>query len=143
MTEANDTYAIRLARYERREQMTTWVGAAFAGAVAFVAADILKNANDLVVQMLVTVVVVGVALLAFTRVQFEWAATTLRRALQENPGRANVPLSGELAEWPTGPEKCWTLALLSIVLTWALVLIGVWWPQLSSIVRSLTNACSG
>lgn len=142
MSTESDTYSVRIGRYERREQMTTWVGAAFAGAIAFVAAGLLEDANPLVTQLLVTVVVFGGASLAFARVQFEWAATRLRRAVAAEPCLASSKLIDEVLPWPSGPERYWTGALVAILVTWVLVLLGIWWPQVSSLACWLTRRCS-
>jgi hypothetical protein len=82
MTAAN-TYGSRLRQYERREQMTIWVAAGVATLVAFIVADALEDRPRLFTQMVLSTAITSGGALAFARVQFEWAATLIKRDIED------------------------------------------------------------
>jgi hypothetical protein len=122
-------YGARLAQYKRRESMTVWVFAGIAGLLAIVGSDALEGRPELFPRLLLTIVVLGGISFAYARVNFEWAATTLQRAIQANSALENAALVGDHGQWPSLAELCWKGLRVWIVVGWATVLIGVWWPK--------------
>ncbi len=134
-----DTYGSRLRQYERREHMTIWVAAGVAALVAFVGASALDERPALFTQLVLSAAVVAGAALAFARVQFEWAATLIKRDLDDEKVKKEQPLADPHRNWPSGRERLWTISLASIAVGWSIMLVGIWWPQLVPLVHCLTR----
>ncbi|TAK96497.1 MAG: hypothetical protein EPO07_14455, partial [Verrucomicrobia bacterium] len=78
-----ETCFARLRKYERREQLTIWVAAGLGSLVAFAATDVIKEAPRIFPRLVLTIAALGGLCLAFSRVQFEWNATIIRRQIDE------------------------------------------------------------
>lgn len=132
LADERPTYGERLASYERREDMTIWVGAGFGGVALLLAGDLTATVGGdkvppLVIGLALTFVVIGVVAIAFARVGFEWEATKLSRAMKAEEAKESERLEGEVARWPWAFELLWRAALWLLVLAGAAFLLGVWW----------------
>lgn len=131
MSVPSETYKARLRQYQRREQMLIWTAAGIAALPAFIVAGALAASPPLLKKLIFTVSIIGGGAFAFSRVGFEWEATKLKRAIDDCPVVQNAVLADEDKEWPSTPERMWTVTLVSMGLGWCLMLFGIWLPPAS------------
>jgi len=124
-----DTFGTRIKKYQRREQMATWVVAGVAALIAFVAAHALEGTPRLFTSLVFTCAIGAGLTAALTRVQFEWQATLLKRRMKELSADSSTQLDQGNDQWPSIPEHCWEACLCLISLSWAIMLVGIWWPR--------------
>lgn len=128
MSHPSETVRSRLRKYKRREAMTVWVGAGFAGFIAILGLDVVASAPLWIQRIAVTLIILGALALAMARVGFEWKATIIKRHLEDGKVTETDTYPSDSA-WPGKEERFWTLALLSIILTGLVCLLAVWWPR--------------
>jgi hypothetical protein len=134
------TYGLRLAQYKRRELMVTWVGAGLAALIVLVTSNLATGAPAVLTAAAATVILFSAGSLAVARVQFEWAATVLERAVQEGTqpraagehapacaAHPDDPLPSSLAGWPRLGEVCWMTGLLLVPAAASVYITAVWW----------------
>ena len=124
MNNHHDTYGERLAKYERRVSMATWVGTGVVVLVACLAAGALKP-GSLSSTWVFTFVLVGGFLLAFVRVKFDWAGTQIERKIKSRQVQKTDPMP-ENDPWPKGPDNLWFLSLFLIFFGGVTMLVGIW-----------------
>jgi hypothetical protein len=120
--------------------MVTWVGAGLAALIVLVTSGLATGAPNALTAAATTLILFSAANLALARVQFEWAATVLDRAIQEGaqlraagehpPACAAHPddtLPSALAGWPKLGEVCWMAGLCIVPAAAAVYLTAVWW----------------
>ena len=134
-----ETYAVRVAKYQRREQMTIWVAAGIAALVAFIAARALDGAPRPFTEIIFTCVIAAGAMVALARVGFEWQATCIKRRLLENPTLEGTFLAVVDQKWPSFPETCWRGSLIVMALAWILMGVGIWWPRQQSAIPTISS----
>ena len=122
-----DTYKTRLRKYKRREQMVIWVGAGLAGLIALCAGDAFDNAPLWLKALEVTVILIGGAFIALTRVKFEWAATVIERKLEDGSITAD-DLVPEDDKWSPDAEECWSASLFCVLCGGVIMAVCFWWP---------------
>lgn len=122
------TYALLIQQLERRETLTTWVGAGIAGVVAFMAAGAAANAPWFLKSLIFTLVIAAGLLWSYARVGFEWAATQLRREVAGTQEMLQWPVPKTPDPWPKVADQCWTGCLVLIFVTWLILLIAIWFP---------------
>lgn len=132
VTDPPDTYGLRIKKYQRREQMATWVVAGIAALGGFIAAHALDGAPHIFVALAFSVAIVAGAAAAFTRVGFEWQATLLKRAMTRQSILSTAELATDDQDWPGRQEWYWRVCLLSILVAWIIMAIGIWWPRASA-----------
>ena len=109
-----DTFGGRLRQYKRREHMIVWVGAGLVALITvFASVEFTRgsSAPALVARLVPTLVLVGGASLALARVRFEWAATQLKRLIEDGKYRLEDQLPEEHRSWPCCAEFCWLIEL--------------------------------
>jgi hypothetical protein len=124
-----DNYGLRIKKYQRREQMATWVVAGIAALIGFVAAHALEGAPRIFTPLVFTFAIAAGAAAALTRVGFEWQATLLKRKMREKSADSNTILDEVDRNWPALPEHYWTACLSTITLAWVIMIVGIWWPR--------------
>ena len=124
--DAASTYAKRLRQYEWRLSMILWVGAGLAALIGLLASGLADGAPKELVAAAATLIVLGGGALATARIQFDWAATRLRRAIDDGTGGATA-LAAPLDEWPRVGEIAWLGGLLCVPAAAAVYLVAVWW----------------
>ena len=73
-----------------------------------------------------TLIVVGGGALAVARIEFEWAATQLDRAIQNGAdGAAQLP--PEYRPWPKAGEIAWMMGLACVPFAATAYTIAIWW----------------
>jgi len=128
MTSSRETIRGRLRQYKRREAMTVWIGAGYAGFIGLLSLDIAAGAPRWLLCIAITLIVVGAGTLAMARVGFEWKATIIERHLEDGTVKDTDAYPSDSA-WPSQEEGWWTLALSLIILTGAVCLAVFWWPR--------------
>jgi hypothetical protein len=126
-----ETYKSRLRQYERREQMTIWVGAGLAGLIAITAGDAFDHAPAWLKAIEITLLVIGGAFFALARVKFEWEATQLKRNIQDKTVAEDDALPQELTEWPKEAEECWSISITLVLLAGLTMIVCFWWPVIN------------
>jgi hypothetical protein len=103
----------RRESYGNRVHLTTWTGVGLAALIALASGDwtLLTNAPQVLKVLMVTLIVLGGACLAFARVGFEKAARDLKGSSESDPKGLSEEVS-VLPAWPARPELMWTLSLL-------------------------------
>jgi hypothetical protein len=134
------TYGLRLSQYKRRELMVTWLAAGLAALIVLVTSTLAVGAPVALTAAAATLILFGAGILALARVQFEWAATVLERAIDE--GTRALPeghqrlacaatpdefLPQSLASWPKLGEVCWVTGFFCVPLAACVYLTAVWW----------------
>lgn len=122
----NETYASALKKIERRHELTTWIGAAYAGYVALLATAPGARLPPLVSAVILTLLIAGAGLLAYARVNFAYYVTVLSREIDAGRLAPQSPLAAPHAEWPQPAEKAYRATLLLIVVIGALLVLGAW-----------------
>jgi hypothetical protein len=105
--------------------------------VAFIGADALEDRPRLFTQMVLSTAIISGGALAFARVQFEWAATLIKRDIEDKKVQKEDALAESRREWPSGPERLWKTSFLSLAFGWIIMFIGIWWPQIAWILCRL------
>jgi hypothetical protein len=124
--DAGLSYRTRLRQYERRERMILWVGAGLLGLIGLVTSDLTDGAPKALTATAGTLIVLAGTALAYARVNFEWAATKLSRAIEDGTSAA-ADLPQEDQGWPTGAEGAWYVGLLFAPLAGLVYLAAIWW----------------
>ena len=135
-----ETYRGRLREYERREQMTIWVAGGVAALVTFVAVGALQDAPAVLKPIVLSAAIIAGVAIAFARVGFEWAATLIKRDIEDGKVQATDDLDNSHRNWPSGPERWWTVALIALAFGWLVIVIGIWWHLIVCAIRSMTNS---
>lgn len=127
-----DTYKTRIRQYERRERLTTWFGAGYLAVTALMTTKVFEQANPPapLTAILITLIVFGGGSLGFARVGFEWAATLLRRQIEDATVQENDTLLPADNEWPNRAEQLWVVSILSMAAAGLVALLCAWWPVL-------------
>ena len=124
-----ESYKSRLRQYERREHMVIWVGAGLAGLVALATGDAFDSAAPALLKAIeVTLVIIGGAFLALARVKFEWAATLIKRKIEDGEVQGTDTLT---EEWPRDAEDCWNASLSCVILAGITMAVCFWWPVIA------------
>ena len=81
----------------------------------------------------ITAIVVAGGTLAYARVSFEWAATLIKRRIddgevQDTDALAKLPEDEQ--GWPKRPEAAWTVGRWAILVAAAAFLVSVWWSTI-------------
>lgn len=111
---ADRTVGRRLIQYERRERIILWLGGGLAAIVALFTAIEFTRESELPVEILPVVpvaVVFGGACLGKSRIDFEWAAETLRREIEDGTLKKGDDLAGDALKWPVVGELFYLLEL--------------------------------
>jgi hypothetical protein len=118
--------------------MVTWVGAGLAGLIGLLTSDLTDGAPAWLEGVVATLIVVGIGVLAWARIKFEWCATQLGRALEDGeraaPEHTRIAdaanpddvLPESLRPWPRFAEVCWILGLLCVPAAGIVYLVAVW-----------------
>lgn len=122
----DETIATALGKIQRREQLTTWVGASYAGYLAILSSKPGESLPMLVSAFLMTLLVVGVALLAYARVNFEYYVTQLSRTVGVSPEARAAALPEKFNTWPSRAEVAYRGALVTIVVMAVILLVALW-----------------
>jgi hypothetical protein len=120
------TYAGRLRQYDWRLSMILWVGAGLAALIGLLASGLADGAPKELVAAAATLIVLGGGALATARIQFDWAATRLRRAIDDGTAGTTV-LAAPLESWPRVGEVAWLGGLLCVPAAAAIYLVAIWW----------------
>ena len=128
-----ESYRERQRIYKRREQMAIWVGAGIGGLVAVASAHFLDGRPQIFVQSILTLALLAALAWAYARVQFEWLATEIDRAIEDNLVQKSSPYPKARLNEDERTEILWILALRTMAAGWVLVLIGACWPSKSAI----------
>lgn len=137
---SGETVRSRLRQYERRERMILWVGAGLVGLIALVAGDVGGTFDEvpaLLRAIVLTAIVAAGASLAYARVNFEWAATLIKRKIEDREVEDTDELSKlpeEMQGWPNCAERAWDAALIAIVISGVAFLVSVWWSPIASLL---------
>ena len=128
MNAQTDTYRSRLRKYQRRERMTIWIGAAYAALIALMTTKSFDQSNSPAAlnALLVTLIVGGGLCLGRARIGFEWLATQIERQLEDGEAKPTdaFPVNDL---WPTGIDRYWLISLYLIALAALSMLVSVWW----------------
>lgn len=140
MSTAPETYNVRLRKYQRRERMSIWVGAGYAGLIALMTTKIFEQANApyWLTAALVTLVVLGGGALGRARVGFEWVATQIERDIEDQVIQKGDTLPNGY-QWPAQAELFWTVTLVFIFIAAIAMLATVWWPVLKALFCRLSG----
>jgi hypothetical protein len=129
---AGTTYQTRLRQYQRRERMILWVGAGLAGLIGLLTIDRLSaDAPADLGATTATLIILGFGALAMARIDFEWTATQLDRAIEDGKNGTDSLLPAD-AKWPTTGEIAWRVGLVIVPLAALVYLITIWWTDLDS-----------
>jgi len=115
--------------------MIKWVGAGLVAVVTVFAAVEFTRESGVpwyLPAIVPTLVVLGGGFLALARVQFEWAATQLRRKIEDGTSNRDDSLPGELQSWPRFAEFCWRMELYLTLASGVALLVLVWWSAVGS-----------
>jgi hypothetical protein len=134
MNTAPETYRSRSRKYRRREQMTIWIGAAYAALIALMTTKVFEQSNvpAALNALLVTLILLGGWCLGRARVGFEWAATQLERTVEDGLVQTTDPLP-PTDLWPAKIETYWLTSLVIVAIAAAAMLIAVWWNTIESL----------
>ena len=127
--EIEPTYGKRLRQYKNRESTIVWVGAGLAGLIGLLASSFADGAPRTLRVLVVVAVILAGGALAQARIKFQWAATTLDRAIQDGGGSeiSNQDLpEGTSRAWPTRAERYWNAGRACVVVAAALYVAAVW-----------------
>lgn len=131
-----ETVGSAKSKIQRREQLTTWVGAAYAGYIAILSSKVGDRLPDLASAALVTFIIVGVGLLATARSGFEYYVTRIARHIDNKTMTSEAALAAPFDEWPKGAERAYMLTLIMVVLIGVLLISSSWfaavectWPK--------------
>lgn len=119
-----DTYKSRLRKYKRRVDMAIWYGAGYAGAVGILGLDLLHDGPLFLRRLTLTLILIGVGLLAKARVGFEWEATCIERALEDDSTKRKTQFPND---WPRGIETCWLIAVVDLMVVAGLIIVITWY----------------
>ena len=117
----------RTRQYERRGAMILWVGAGLGGLIVLVTSSLASGAPRAFGGAVATLVVVSGAALAWARVNFEWAATTVQRKLDDGDLQSGSELPEELRPWPRLAELCWKLGRWALAGAALAFVVAVWY----------------
>jgi hypothetical protein len=117
----------RIRQYERRGSMILWVGAGLAGLIVLVTSSLASGAPGAFDGAVATLVVVSGGALAWARVNFEWAATTVQRKLDDGDLDLGSELPQELRSWPRFAEFCWKLGRYALAGAAVTFVVAVWY----------------
>jgi hypothetical protein len=117
----------RTRQYERRGAMILWVGAGLGGLIVLVTSSLASEAPRAFGGVVATLVVVSGAALAWARVNFEWAATTVQRKLDDGDLQSGSELPQELRPWPRFAEFCWKLGRYALAGAALAFVAAVWY----------------
>jgi hypothetical protein len=130
-TDAQDTHLSRLRKYERRERQITWIGAGLLGLIAIVAGDlgagVFGGVPRILTGVLLTLIILAAASLAQARSEFEWQATLISRAIDDQPDVKNRALPADKKAWPGRGEALWIASVLLTVIAGIWSLVCIWW----------------
>jgi hypothetical protein len=123
----------RKESYDNRVHLTTWTGVGLAALIALASGDwtLLTDAPQILKVLVVTLIVLGGACLAFARVGFEKASRDMRK-LSKLGAKESSEKDLSLPEWPARPELMWTLSLLLALAAGACYLVASWWTVFAS-----------
>ena len=135
--EPSETIGERISKYERRVQMSTWLGASLAGFIALVVGDVIPESPTIFKPIVVSLLLIAATSAANTRVGFEWSATLLKRRLKrkETGLDENASLPQDLTEWPHY-ERWWLIFLWSYMLSGVTFLTAIWWNPVAQLINS-------
>ncbi len=123
--DAASTYAKRLRQYQRRLSTILWVLAGLAALIGLLSTSLADGAPRAILGAVASLIVVGGGSLATARIQFDWAATELSRAIEDGAA-ANAPLPAALADWPKLGEVAWLGGLLCVPAAAIAYLVAMW-----------------
>jgi hypothetical protein len=127
MTFASDeTNASAVQKIKRRHELTTWIGAAYAGYVALLATAPGTQLAPVVSALILTLLLGGAGLLGYARVNFEYYVTQLSREIDGGRVEATDPLREAFAQWPQRAENTYRAALTLIVVVGVVLIAGAW-----------------
>jgi hypothetical protein len=111
-----------------------WSAAGLGGLIALFAATgsaYLPMVPAILRAAEITLVVLAVVPLAYARVNFEWAASSIEHELEANPELKETNELDKLPEdkrrWPKRAEWAWLVALGMILVSAVAFLVSVWW----------------
>jgi hypothetical protein len=122
------TYAKRLRQYQWRLTMILWVGAGLVALIGLLASNVADGAPRALVGVAATLIILGGGALATARIQFDWAATVLSRAIEDGTA-GQTELSGVEKPWPDAGELAWLAGLLCVPAAAIVYLVAVWWAS--------------
>ena len=127
---APETYRSRLRQYKRRESLTIWVGAGFAGLIAIATSDTFGNLDvpRWLLGILIALSVGGAAFVGCARVKFEWAATQIERRIEDEEVTDLQPLPDDERRWPDAGERFWAASLYVLLAAGLLLVFCALWP---------------
>lgn len=116
-TSNDNKVGIRLRQYRRRERLVNLIGGAFAGSLAVYSALSFSPEHPVPawLQVLVpSLLVLGTALLAYARVNFEWNGELIERAMELDKNlTATSDLPSELKDYPMAAEVAYIGEMLT------------------------------
>ncbi|HEX2104961.1 MAG TPA: hypothetical protein VHF51_14995 [Solirubrobacteraceae bacterium] len=128
--DAAGTYRERLRQYERRETMVRWVGAGLGGLIALAVGglddDLIGDAPEWLAALITTSIVLAGGALARARIKFEWAATQLRRDVEDGVAAPAANLAADRHDWPDDGELAWLVGLVAAFLSGVAYVIAIW-----------------
>jgi hypothetical protein len=125
---AEQTYAKRLRQYQWRLSMILWVGAGLIALIGLLASNVADGAPKALVAIAATLIILGGGALATARIQFDWAATVLSRAIDDGTAGTTI-LSGTEEPWPDVGEVAWMAGLVCVPVAAIVYLVAVWWAS--------------
>jgi hypothetical protein len=120
-----ETYRGRQRIYKRREQLTVWVGAGVGALLAIASSHLLDGRPQLLIDAIATFAIGAGLALAFSRVKFEWFATSIDRLIEDNKVQKSTPFPNNLLNEDRLAEFLWSASLWTMALGWCLVLFSV------------------
>jgi hypothetical protein len=132
-----ETYQQRARRYERIEKTTTWIGAGLVVLIALVGADVIDAAPSWLMAVVVTFIVCGGGLLAETRILFEWHATILKRAIEDDIRKKDKELPADLQPMPRLGKAMFLVSWVFTILAGFFIVVGAWWPVIYPLLKEV------
>jgi hypothetical protein len=119
-----------------------WVGAGLVGLIALLAAtgndSSAESGPSICRALAVTLVLFSGGLLAYARVNFEWAASRISHELEATPtlGKADGldRLPEEMRAWPKRAEQAFSVGLVLILLSAVAFFVSIWWEIIAALL---------
>jgi len=126
------TYRGRHRAFLRREQMTVWIGAAYAAVIGMMTTKLFdqSSAPGFLNALLLTMVVIGGGCVGKARVEFEWRATTIQRKFDDQLVQAG---DDDPDPWPTFTDNLWFASIYLLMLSGVVIIVIAWWGPVAGL----------